>query len=497
MRQCDVMSMLVCGSVGGVAIALVQMAPASALSSSQIQRLAERITVMIDGVNPGSGVIVARNGDTYYVLTARHVVGSPDGYVIVTPTGDRYPVDYSRVVKLAGADLALVPFTSRRNYAIATLANYPYDASFRTVYTAGWTANRVRAFSAGILSDRSFALALTQGLRQDGYDLFYSNLTETGMSGGAVLDSEGRVIGIHGLAEGEEVNDGQLGITRIKRGFSSGIPVSTVLNRLSQTGLRLALQVESRPPQGTAPVVIQPPVGSPVVVQPSPDLGVPSANPSTAVEWVNRGNQLYRLGQFEAALRALEQATQLNPMLHAAWYDRGNVLFALKRPMEALQSYDRAIQLKPDSYSVWRDRGVLLVVLNQYAAALGSFDRATELKPDDFVLWYMRGNLLNKDLRNYAGAISSYERALGINPNFADAWMGKGRALHEQGRYDAALSAFDQALRLDGTLAVAWILQARTLERVGQRPQAIAAVQRALQLKPNDPEALNLLATLR
>ncbi|MBF2028226.1 MAG: tetratricopeptide repeat protein [Oscillatoriales cyanobacterium C42_A2020_001] len=468
----------------GTAIALVQTQPVRALSANQVQQLAQGFTVLVDGVNPGSGVMVAREGDTYYVLTAWHVVGTQDSYTIVAPSGDRYPVEYSRIVRIPGVDLAVVPFSSRRTYPVATLANYAYDASFRNVYAAGWTANRVRAFTAGILSDRSFSLALTQGLRQDGYELFYSNLTQVGMSGGAVLDSEGRVIGIHGLAEGEEVNDGQRGIARIKRGFSSGIPISTFLNRVYQTGLRLSLQKTTTPP---TQVTIQQPT-----VIPDPPL-----SDASAVEWTNRGNQLYRLGRFEEALTALNQAIKLNPDLHAAWYERGNVLFALKRPTEALESYDRTILLKPDLYGVWRDRGVLLAVLGKYDAAFGSFDKATELKPDDYVLWYMRGNLLTKNLRDYQGAISSYDRALAINPNFADAWMGKGKALHEQTRYDLALVAYSQALQFDPNLAVAWILQGQTLNALGRRNEAIASWQRALQLKPNDPEALRLLANLQ
>lgn len=467
----------------GTTIALIQPIAAQGLSSNQVQQIAAGFTVLIDGIGPGSGVIVSRQGETYHVLTARHVVGTPDSYTIVTASGDRYPVDYSRVMPIPGVDLAVVAFNSRRTYPVATLASYAYDASFRNVYTAGWTTARTRVFSAGILSDRSFAIALTQGLRQDGYELFYSNLTQTGMSGGAVLDYDGRVIGIHGLAEGEEVNDGQRGIARIKRGFSSGIPISTFLSRVYQTGLRLSLQVTATPP---AQVAIQQP-------NTTPDL---LPGDASAVEWNNRGNQLYRLGQFDQALEALNQAVRLNPNAHTAWYDRGNVLFALKRSVAALESYDRAIQLKPDSYNVWRDRGVLLAVLNKFDAALGSFDRATELKPDDYVVWYMRGNLLNKNLRNYENAILSYNRSLVINPNFADAWMGIGKALHEQTRYDAALAAFKRALQLDPNLAVAWILQGQTLNAVGRRQDAIASWQRALQLRPNDPDTLRLLAGL-
>jgi tetratricopeptide (TPR) repeat protein len=470
------------------AIALVQAQPTQALSANQVQQIAEGVTVLIDGVNPGSGVIIDRVGETYYVLTARHVVGTPDEYTIVTPAGDRHAVDYSRIVRLDGADLAIVPFISRRTYSTATLATYASDNEFNTVFTAGFTAARSRQFTAGFLSDRTFSIAQTQGIRQDGYDLFYSNLTEIGMSGSAVLDTDGRVIGIHGLAEGETVNDGQRSMARVKRGFSSGIPMTTFLRLLPQSGLNLGLRVDRSPPSRVTADQQQ-------TIRP---FTIPTLlNNGSAIDWTNRGNQLYRTGQLPAALAALDRAVQLQPDFYAAWYERGNVLFAMNRATEALESYERTIQLKPDLYGVWRDRAVLLGATQQYLAALGSFDKATELKPDDYVLWYMRGNLLNKDLRNYSQAIASYDRALLINPNFADAWMGKGRALAELGQHTEALTAFDRSLQLSPNLAVALILQSKTLDILGRRPEAIAALQRALQLQPTNSEAQRLLASFR
>jgi tetratricopeptide (TPR) repeat protein len=455
------------------------------ISNTSIQQIANSVTVLIDGANPGSGVLVDRVGSTYYVLTAAHVVASADGYTLVTPTGERVPIDYSRVVKFPQVDLALVPFESSQSYSVATLANYAYTANFQTVYTAGWAATRSPRFSAGLLGDRDFSLALTQGLRQDGYELFYSNATEVGMSGGPLFDADGRVIGIHGLAEGEQVIDGQRGPTRVKRGFSAGIPISTMLRLLPQLALNLAPRVETTPPRFATLPDSTPP-------DPSPDPA-----PETAADWTNRGNALYRQGDLPAALRALNQALQIDRRFHPAWYERGNVLFAMNRHIEALEAYDRTIDLKPDLYSVWRDRGVLLSVMGQYTAALGCFDRATELKPDDYVLWYMRGNLLNKNLRDYSAAISSYDRALAINPNFADAWMGRGKALHQQGQYELALADYNKAIQLNADLSVVWILQARTLARLGRQSEAIASAQQALQLKPNDPDARELLALLR
>jgi S1-C subfamily serine protease len=107
-------------------------------------------------ITTGSGIIIAQVGNTYSVLTAAHVVCERDAaepcgeykYEIIAPDGKRYPIDKSTIKASEGVDLAVVKFTSSQTYQVATLA-----------------------------------------------------ITYGGMSGGPVLDSFGRVIGIHGRAE--------------------------------------------------------------------------------------------------------------------------------------------------------------------------------------------------------------------------------------------------------------------------------------------------------
>ena len=103
----------------------------------ELEEKAKSITVRIEntnGLNNGSGIIVAKEGDGYAVLTADHVICEKKDdewdnckdftYEIVAPDGQRYPIERSNIKRQEGVDLAVVRFRSDRNYQIAEFANY-------------------------------------------------------------------------------------------------------------------------------------------------------------------------------------------------------------------------------------------------------------------------------------------------------------------------------------------------------------------------------------
>ncbi len=101
----------------GVSITFVQMQMAVALSPTEVNKIAKEITVQIQSKKPryGSGVIIKREGSTYTLLTAAHVMETQDNYEIITFDGKRYPLNYSSVKQLSGVDLAIVQFSSSQN----------------------------------------------------------------------------------------------------------------------------------------------------------------------------------------------------------------------------------------------------------------------------------------------------------------------------------------------------------------------------------------------
>lgn len=196
--------------------------------------LGKQITVIINGQNPGSGVIIAKQGNTYHVLTAKHVVATQDEYEIFTSDGTKHALDYRTVKKLPGVDLAIVQFSSNQNYQIAQLGDSEAAAEGTTVYIAGWPhpgraiTERIYQMTKGTISGRS--LKPLEG----GYAMVYTNITRSGMSGGPVLNAQGQVIGIHGRAEGESVVNSDTGATvDVKSGFNLGIPIKTFFDLTS------------------------------------------------------------------------------------------------------------------------------------------------------------------------------------------------------------------------------------------------------------------------
>ncbi|MBC1198395.1 trypsin-like peptidase domain-containing protein, partial [Microcystis aeruginosa BLCCF158] len=99
----------------------------------------------------------------------------------------------------------------------------------------------------GLIQTRQSALSNKQGgvlqsvaSLTGGYELVYTSITFGGMSGGAVLDSQGRVIGIHGSSE-------TAGVTEIQLGYSLGIPISTFIGLQERLKVKPQLLTTAQP----------------------------------------------------------------------------------------------------------------------------------------------------------------------------------------------------------------------------------------------------------
>ncbi|MBW4495547.1 MAG: serine protease [Oscillatoria princeps RMCB-10] len=352
----------------GAAIVIVQPQVAAAFNTAEVEQIAKEITVLIpetlagQAKGNGSGSILAREGNTYSVLTANHVVCAdkpnedldPEGcqrpyeLKVVTHDGKEYSIDNSTVKKLPGVDLAVFKFTSDKNYRVATLGNYDLTGE-QFIFASGWPdpkltgeRKRERYFSVGKVIPKDMEPFLKIFPPDMGYDLLYTSITYGGMSGGPVLDTEGRVIGVHGQNEGKAVYEESSGKKiRVNIGFSVAIPISTFLNRTTPAGIMDGWLVETSPAKPMTPDQI-----GDLYVGLFYDL---NTEKTTALSLANKGNMMWRAGWVEQAELAYNTALEINPKLEQAYYGKALVLTYWKRFPEALAAYEEVLKIDPSS----------------------------------------------------------------------------------------------------------------------------------------------------
>ncbi|MBF2028227.1 MAG: trypsin-like peptidase domain-containing protein [Oscillatoriales cyanobacterium C42_A2020_001] len=158
------------------------------------------ITVRVKaGRSGGSGILIQRQGQTYTVLTNRHVVSVGAPYVIQTPDGRSHPASLVKKFDFRGNDLATLQFRSKANYAIAPLTSTHHLLAGDPVVSAGFPLESPPKRANGLLITVGKISLLPQKAFVGGYQIGYTNLIQQGMSGGPVLNLRGEVIGVNSL----------------------------------------------------------------------------------------------------------------------------------------------------------------------------------------------------------------------------------------------------------------------------------------------------------
>ncbi|QYX30792.1 trypsin-like peptidase domain-containing protein [Sphaerospermopsis torques-reginae] len=186
-------------------IIVVQTPSATALQQSEINTIAKKITVRIEGNTQefgktyGSGIIIKKQGNQYTVLTNWHVVQVPGNYNLYTNDNQKYAINNKK--KLGELDLAIVEFNSSLNYSPATIGNSRQLTETTPVYAAGFAAPDAICLEACYRFVEGKINSVLDKYK-DGYGLIYSNIIAPGMSGGPVLNQDGFLVGINGLGSG-------------------------------------------------------------------------------------------------------------------------------------------------------------------------------------------------------------------------------------------------------------------------------------------------------
>ena len=172
---------------------------------SNVSSIASNINVKIYGPGqPGTGVLLQKENNEYTVLTAWHVlkgIQRGDEIDIQTNDGELYLFKQNSIQRIDDVDLAIVKFESEKSYEIAQIGNVDNLSMGDKIFVGGYPlanssiTESIFRFQPGVVT------ANTKIFNKDGYQILYTNKTIPGMSGGSLLSSNGKLIGIHGRSE--------------------------------------------------------------------------------------------------------------------------------------------------------------------------------------------------------------------------------------------------------------------------------------------------------
>ena len=421
------------GVVKVSAAPLVAQVSAEAARVEKVYRTAKAITVRIEGATQGSGLLIARNKDTYTVLTAWHVVKSQQNgeeLDIYTPDGLMHSHVKDSVRRIGEYDLATVVFKSQSSYQTGTPETSKTVSREDVLVASGFPLSN----AGEIVTNTGTLIAYASMGIDQGYQLLYTNSTRSGMSGGPLLNHNGRVIGIHGRGE-KKVRNSRGDIEVVKTGINQGVPIRFYLSTLdgfapadlspepSTSSDYLMLAFDSLWEYGTAQTVER-------LAKIGLELDKKKTKELQSIGWWLVGTAQAKIGLPAKAISSLNRSINYQPDNFLAWNERGKTYRSMNKRNIAIQDFSRSISINPEYVEAYVHRGLLYAELAQYKLAYGDFSYLIRLESDNPSHVLNRG-LASLRLGDYLAACQDIKRADDMGMNYAHAVLLKLRVIPE------------------------------------------------------------------
>jgi len=131
--------------------------------------------------------------------------------------------------------------------------------------------------------------------------------------------------------------------------------------------------------------------------------------------YVCRGEALASLGRWEAAIKSVNAALEIEPYLAAAYFERG---------------------------VIWGEQG-------EFDLAINDFTMAIHIEPEFEEAYFSRA-LAYEERKRHAEAEADLTRALDLNPQELGAYEARGRVRAAQFKFDCAIADLSYYLRSGG-----------------------------------------------
>jgi tetratricopeptide (TPR) repeat protein len=470
------------GSVALIGSGALLGAPVRAEAAEAVARVAQAITVRIEGATQGSGVLVKREGHRYTVLTAWHVVSGQrpgEELEIHTPDGQRHPLEQGSIRRIGAVDLAVLSFSSPASYPLARPGDAASAVMGSPIYVGGFAlpssavpTRLLRFLKGDVIANARVAIP-------NGYQLLYSNPTLPGMSGGAVLNARGELVGIHGQGETDSRLSEQQGVA-VKTGTNQAVPITYYMQY--SAGAEVAAATVRAATLDDYLVQAKALMGQKGREQEMLNLADRViAGRQSAEAYIIRAYAREGLADRQGAIADYSQALALNPREAFAYNQRGLAKARLGDLRAALADYDQAIAINPRYAIVYNNRGNVREDLGDLNGAIADFDQSIALDPR-FAPAYNGRGATRYAMGDRLGAMADYNQALAVNPRYTNAYNNRGVARSAMGDPQGAIADYSQALAIDPLYGNAYFNRSVVWHQLGETGRMCDDLQAASRL---------------
>lgn len=284
-----------------------------------------------------------------------------------------------------------------------------------------------------------------------------------GNSGGPVLNSEGKVIGV--VVLGDEVFGDTF--TAIASSELNALLNSSNGENLSDWQNRKPIRAHVYEAWGTKKLI------SENYEESVKDFDKALKLYKYADTYEKLGSAKHGLGQYQEAIQDFDKAIELIPDNFTAYYNRGFAKLKSGDYAGAIQDCGEVIELNPDDAQVYLVRGPAKEATLDYVGAIEDYTQAiNNLNPKEPWNYYQyRGDARRKN-KDYEGAIGDYTQAIHLKDDFVNAYLNQGNAKQDIKNYDGAIEDYDKIIALNSKDSRAYYNRGNAKKALGQDEDA-------------------------
>src|SRR5579864_2980471 len=194
-------------------------------------------------------------------------------------------------------------------------------------------------------------------------------------------------------------------------------------------------------------------------------------------------DELYRRGEFGAAIKEFDQVLEAKPGHFWAQYLNAICLLRQGRPAEARTLLSACLAQRSDFVWLYLLRGFAHEELQEWGAADSDFQKAARMAVDEnarYVLCVNRGVLRVRQER-FEDAIADLKAAIARKPNAYQAYVNLAQAYRRLEKLDLALEQLNRAVELEPGLAHLYRLRARLQVERNEPALALSDFNQAIE----------------